>query len=199
MNIFFLFSYIVKQFGNWTNTGSCIATGTRNTCGPGLQAQIRNCTDGSTDKCTDADTLQNISCADAGTDLVDCEKQLGDWINEGDCVATGTNSTCGPGFQTQERNCTDGTTDKCTDADTLQNIPCADAGTDLVDCEKQLGDWNNTCECKAPSCDKDAEPRLQTQIRTCIDGTTDLCTNEDLERTISYADAGSALPDCILG
>ena len=102
---------VEKQFGNWANAGECEAAGTNSSCGPGLQTQIRNCTDGTTDKCTDADTNQNISCADAGTGLRDCPKLLGDWVNTGECKANGTDSTCGPGLQTQTRNCTDGTTD----------------------------------------------------------------------------------------
>merc|ERR1712038_960311 len=72
-----------------TNDGDCVATGDDPTCGPGNQNQVRTCTDGSTDVCTDADTAQTIACA-----LPDCvvEKVLGDWTNDGDCVATGDSS-----------------------------------------------------------------------------------------------------------
>ena len=122
---------VEKVLGDWTNDGDCVATGDDPSCGPGNQSQVRTCTDGSTDVCTDADTAQTIGCA-----LPDCvvEKVLGDWTNDGDCVATGDDSTCGPGTQSQVRACTDGSTDVCTDADTAQSISCTDAGTALPEC-----------------------------------------------------------------
>ena len=46
------------------------------------------------------------------------EKQLASWSNDGVCEATGDNNSCGPGNQKQTRTCIEGTTDKCTEADT---------------------------------------------------------------------------------
>ena len=127
---------IVKQYGNWRNTGACKPIGPDSTCGLGLQTQTRACINGTTDICTDADTKQNVSCADAGTSLDVC-KQLGNWVNLGGCIANGTDSSCGPGLQTQTRTCTDGTTDKCNDFETKQNISCSNAGTTLPSCRKR--------------------------------------------------------------
>ena len=130
------FADVEKQLGSWTNDGSCTAKGDDPTCGPGHQNQMRTCVDGTTDKCTASDTVQTISCYDAGSGLPDCivEKVLGVWANDGTCVATGDDPTCGPGTQRQTRECTDGTTDKCVDADVEQNIPCSEAGTALPEC-----------------------------------------------------------------
>ena len=125
-----------KQLGSWTNDGECIAKGNDPACGPGHQRQLRTCIDGTKDQCTAADTVQTISCLDAGTALPDCiiEKGLGNWVNDGNCIATGDDPSCGPGNQTQKRTCTDGSTDKCNDSDLEQVIPCSEAGTALPDC-----------------------------------------------------------------
>ena len=125
-----------KQLGSWTNDGECIAKGNDPACGPGHQRQLRTCIDGTNDQCTAADTVQTISCLDAGTALPDCifEKGLGNWVNDGNCIATGDDPSCGPGNQTQKRTCTDGSTDKCNDSDLEQVIPCSEAGTALPDC-----------------------------------------------------------------
>ena len=125
-----------KQLGSWTNDGECIAKGNDPACGPGHQRQLRTCIDGTKDQCTAADTVQTISCLDAGTALPDCiiEKRLGNWVNDGTCIATGDDPSCGPGNQTQKRTCTDGSTDKCNDSDLEQVIPCSEAGTALPDC-----------------------------------------------------------------
>jgi len=181
---------VEKVLGEWTNDGDCVATGDDPACGPGTQNQVRTCTDGSTDVCTDADTAQAIACA-----LPDCvvEKVLGDWTNDGDCVATGDDPTCGPGNQNQVRTCTDGSTDVCTDADTAQNIACA-----LPDCvvEKVLGDWTNDGDCVGTGDDPTCGPGTQSQVRTCTDGSVDVCTDADTAQSISCTDAGTALPEC---
>merc|ERR1719510_875335 len=144
---------------------------------------------------------QTISCSEAGTALPECEeiaKELGDWTNEGDCVATGAVSTCGPGSQAQTRTCTDGTIDLCTAVDTTQTISCSEAGTALPACEvaKQLGEWANEGECVATGDDPSCGPGTQAQTRACTDGTTDLCTATDTAQTVSCRDAGTALPLC---
>ena len=67
------------------------------------------------------------------------EKQLGNWTNDGPCVATGNDASCGPGNQRQTRTCEDGTVDKCTEIDVVeQTILCSDAGTALPEC---TGKW----------------------------------------------------------
>ena len=68
------------------------------------------------------------------------EKQLGKWSNEGECVATGEDKTCGPGTQTQTRECTDGTIDLCTAEDTSRVVSCTIAKTALPACKA------STCE-----------------------------------------------------
>ena len=122
-------------------------------------------------------------------------KVLGDWTNVGACVATGGNN-CGPGVQTQTRTCTDGTVDPCTTADTTtQTVSCADTDTALPDCLKVLGDWTNVGACVATS-GGNCGPGTQSQTRTCEDGTVDKCTAVDTTRSVSCADAGTALSAC---
>ena len=192
---------VAKQLGEWTNDGDCIGTGEDKTCGPGTQSQTRTCTDGTNDPCTDVDRTQTVSCVDAGTALPTCAvaKQLGEWTNDGDCVGTGSDPTCGPGTQNQVRTCTDGTDDPCTDVEKSQTIACSEAGTALPACvvEKQLGEWTNDGDCAATGDDKTCGPGTQSQTRTCTDGTNDVCTAEDTAQTISCADAGTSLPDCM--
>lgn len=118
-----------KELGTWRNVGDCLAIAEGKTCGPGLQKQTRTCTDGTNDKCTPSDQERRISC-----NLRDCEKQLGSWENDGNCVATGGDKTCGPGNQKQTRTCDDGTVHTCTTSDTEQTIPCSEAGTNLKKC-----------------------------------------------------------------
>ena len=189
-----------KQLGEWTNEGTCEATGADKTCGPGTQRQTRTCNDGTNDHCTEADTTQSVSCSDAGTSLPECvvEKQLGEWTNEGVCEASGSDKTCGPGTQSQTRTCTDGTNDHCTDSDTSQTVSCSDAGTSLPDCvvEKQLGEWTNEGACEATGVDKTCGPGIQKQVRTCIDGTTDVCAEGDTAKTVPCSEVGTALPAC---
>ena len=52
----------------------------------------------------------------------------------GECVATGANPACGPGTIAQTRTCTDGTFDKCTDADIERTVTCSVAGVSLPPC-----------------------------------------------------------------
>ena len=67
--------------------------------------------------------------------IVLAPKSLGDWTNDGKCVATGANPKCGPGTQIQTRTCTDGTFDKCTDPDRERTVSCKVAGTELPICK----------------------------------------------------------------
>jgi len=190
---------VAKQLGTWINNGDCVATGNDSSCGPGNQRQTRTCTDGTIDKCAASDVIEKtISCSDAGTALPDCDKHLGGWINDGSCVATGADASCGPGNQRQTRTCADGTTDKCTASDvTEKTISCSDAETALPDCDKQFGGWINNGSCVATGPDASCGPGNHRQTRTCTDGTTDKCTASDVtEQTISCSDAGAPLPEC---
>ena len=65
---------VPKLFGDWTNEGTCIATGkdSYSTCGPGTQHQKRTCTEGTVEKCTDADKVRTGRCEDYGTGLPSC-------------------------------------------------------------------------------------------------------------------------------
>ena len=122
--------------GEWKNEGQCNGKGS-STCGEGDQVQVRQCTDGTVEKCTDEDKRKIVTCNAAGTALPDCPKVLGiDWQNEGPCNGIGNDPTCGEGIQLQTRHCDDGTKDKCTDEEKQRTISCEDAGTALPDCRK---------------------------------------------------------------
>ena len=103
----------------------------RKACGPdsGTQQQTRTCDDGTKDLCTNSEREREISCS-----MKDCEKELGDWKNSGPCVAEDNGKNCGPGYQRQTRDCTDGTEDKCTLTDRNQQISCVQAGSQLPNC-----------------------------------------------------------------
>ena len=131
----FFLEIIDIQFGNWTNNGSCIGDGKNHSCGPGNIIQIRNCTDGTIETCDTANLERLVTCKEVGQALPDCERKLGDWINDGDCAANDDDKSCGPGTIWQKRNCTDGTTDKCDDIETERTISCKEAGVALPDCE----------------------------------------------------------------
>ena len=64
---------VPKTFGPWENDGACQAIGQNPECGPGVQAQIRSCTDGIIEKCTEVvDTERSVPCSSAGTTLPEC-------------------------------------------------------------------------------------------------------------------------------
>ena len=77
---------------------------------------------------------RTILCRDSGTELGHCVKNLGSWINDGNCTAIGDDITCGPGNQRQTRTCVDGSYEKCTDILTVRTTECSNAGTTLPDC-----------------------------------------------------------------
>ena len=128
------------------NNETCVPTDEQRGCGPGLIIQVRNCTDGTENKCDDAEWLDDnnwklqgghltrmISCREAGSPLSDCERIISGWLNVTQCEATGKDKTCGPGIFMQKRNCTDGTTHKCVDlneTETHRNFSCS-----LSECE----------------------------------------------------------------
>ena len=129
-------------------------------------------------------------------------KELGDWKNEGECLAEGEDSSCGPGTQLQLRSCVDGSQNNCTREDIERTVPCVDAGSALPPCPKILGNWTNENKCHADNVEvvenlvASCGPGTQLQRRTCVDGTLEKCTGEEIERTVTCLDAGSALPLC---
>ena len=63
---------VPKILGAWTNEGTCQAAGQDPACGPGTQNQVRTCTDGTLDKCTDDEKQRGVTCLAAGTELPSC-------------------------------------------------------------------------------------------------------------------------------
>ena len=62
------------KYGPWGNEGDCVPTSTElPPCGPGTQLQIRNCTDGTVEKCAEDDMQRTITCDAAGMPLPACE------------------------------------------------------------------------------------------------------------------------------
>ena len=159
--------------GEWKNESICEPMGGKKDCGPGTQKQTRTCTDGELLTCQPEDRLRSVSCS-----LPDCPKQIGSWINDGGCVASGADKNCGPGNQRQTRNCVDGTTDKCTESDKMKTISC-----NLPDCPLKFGPWLNVGSCTALRSDKPCGPGRQTQTRTCEDGTNEKCQPHHTGRT----------------
>ena len=60
------------------NEGACIGDSLHPDCGPGIQIQVRTCTDGSNasrfpvERCTEEEKIRTVSCAVAGTELPSC-------------------------------------------------------------------------------------------------------------------------------
>ena len=162
------------EVGDWIDTGSCVGTGNRKDCGAGAQRQERSCVDGLITKCTTQDKEQQLPCT-----LPDCQKAIGQWVNEGGC--TGLNDRdCGSGNQLQTRTCSDGTMDKCTPADRARTQNCS-----LPDCQKKLGEWKNLGQCIGSGADKNCGPGELFQVRLCMDGTVDKCTEDDRQHAIA--------------
>ena len=65
-----------KTLSVWKNLGKCRAVKHGSTCGPGLQSQVRNCTNGTEETCADEELERNISCFYAGTSLPDCASKI---------------------------------------------------------------------------------------------------------------------------
>ena len=185
-----------KTFGVWKNSGPCLPIASITDCGPGIQVQERSCLNGTgLEICRDEDMVQEISCKAAGTDLPDCAKQYGEWTNVGKCVG---NMSCGNGYQKQKRTCIDGTgSEICKSDDLIQTISCEKAGVQLPDCPKILGSWKNQEACVASGSNPFCGPGTQLQKRDCVNGTgSEICTEEDKVQTISCKESGTELPDC---
>ena len=162
------------KLGNWTDEGVCVGTGHRKDCGAGAKRQKRTCISGWITKCTAQDRERTLAC-----NLPDCEKVLGPWGTEGGCTGL-NNKDCGPGNKLETRTCSDGTTDKCTPADSARTQNCS-----LPDCQKIFGNWENLGECIGSGSDKNCGLGEQFQVRSCIDGTVDKCSQEDRNHAIS--------------
>ena len=186
----------IKLLGDWVNDGMCIQVGDDPTCGDGSQGQLRNCKDGTVDKCTDEDTNRAVSCEEAGSALPDCLKIVGGWENTGSCIAVGDDPTCGHGTQLQSRTCKDGTRDQCRSGNNKRNIACKLAGTALPNCPRVSGRWRNKGVCKGIGFDPTCGDGNQVQMRTCKDGTVDKCTENNKRRIVTCKVAGTGLPKC---
>lgn len=81
-------------------------------------------------------------------DVCGVQMLLGDWTHDGECTASGKDSSCGPGTQLQKRTCTDGTVEKCNDADKQRTVTCSVPGTKLPDCSGAKYDLNPGPKCK---------------------------------------------------
>lgn len=116
-------------------------------------------------------------------------------MTEGPCKPLYQGKPCGPGIQSETRNCIDGATEKCTLSDKVRFKPCHDH-----DCDKMVGEWQNAGACEA--LDNDGYGGCgdgnQVQTRSCQPGTSDSCTNEETVRIISCNEAGTAYP-CLPG
>ena len=63
---------------------------------------------------------------------------LDDWTNNGSCIPTAIDKSCGPGIVRQIRTCINGTIDKCTVDNQQRNEACLE-----VNCERLIGNWKN--------------------------------------------------------
>ena len=189
----------VRTFGPWARDGPCIATGSDPSCGPGVQSLKRACFNGTgAEICNGDDMSKTVTCVEAGSQLRDCPKVFGPWENVGTCLPTDHDKLCGHGMQTQIRQCTDGTgSELCVEDDTIQYVSCKSVGTDLPDCPKILGPWENIGPCKAIWENRTCGPGLQILRRSCINGTGQfVCNDEDKIQQISCEAAGTNLPHC---
>ena len=127
-----------RVIGNWQTVGNCLAEGSNKSCGPGLSQQKRDCTDGTVDKCTEVELIQNVSCKIARNSLPDCEMMVGDWKNSAMCTANIIDKSCGPGTVLLDRHCADGTNDFCSDIETVRNVSCQDFNIRLPECKGNI-------------------------------------------------------------
>ena len=51
--------------------------------------------------------------------------------------------------------------------------------------QKTIGDWKNLGPCSANGSDKNCGPGRQFQVRSCINGAIDKCTEDDVRQVIS--------------
>ena len=66
----------------------------------------------------------------------------------------------------------------------------------FVSASKVFGEWTNEGSCKGEGEDLTCGPGTQVQRRTCTDGTIDMCTDDENQRTVTCEVAGTALPVC---
>ena len=191
-----LFSLVPIQLGDWAKIGGCQGIGMNKSCGHSHLLQKRVCEDGTVEKCESHELVRNVSCDGTDDALPHCEKVLTDWKTINTCVAHGLNSSCGPGFTIQERECTHGTINKCLESELTRNISCHRADIPLPDCKRILGPWIIVANCSANGTDKSCGPGTTLMIRNCTNGTKNLCNNVNTEKNISCQAAKIPLPDC---
>ena len=64
--------------------------------------------------------------------------------------------------------------------------------------QNALDDWINDGPCNSNGEDPTCGPGTQLQKRTCTDG-TDICPDEETQKTVTCAEAGTQLPQCSAG
>ena len=165
----------MKSFGKWRifggPEGKCISRISGSNCGEGFQVMIRECTDGTVQKCTPSDRKKNRQCR-----LIDCPKKLGDWNDGGVCLPNDKIKNCGQGKKLQTRNCSDGTNDACRISDTKRYKNC------FIECKRKFGPWmKGNCEPKRGS--QNCGFGQQIQRRSCVAGTNEPCLNSETTKT----------------
>ena len=101
------------------------------------------------------------------------------------------NISCGPGYQVQRRNCSNGAREKCSIEDTERILSCK-----THDCPREISNWTNIGTCQGTGKVKTCGNGLQIQSRVCKDGTSIKCSGIERVRTVSCKDAGTDLPKC---
>ena len=156
---------------------------------------IRDCTDGSVQKCTPKDRKTNRPCS-----LGDCPKRLGEWKDRGLCIPKNNVRKCGEGEKRQTRSCTDGSRDVCNTGDTTRLQTC------FVECKKRFGPWVKE-DCVANQNNQKCGVGKQLQRRTCESGTNDPCSYSETTKTTTcylgdcmkklgeWKDSGTCKPD----
>ena len=116
------------------------------------------------------------------------KKKFGSWTTNDTCKLLSSNENCGPGYQTETRNCFDGTVQKCklSDVSDMMRIrPCHEH-----ECPRLIGSWENVGVCGG------CGDGNQVQKRDCQSGTKDDCTNVETVRVVTCREAGTAHADC---
>ena len=180
-----------KEFGEWINNGTCC--GPQN--GPGIRKQIRDCLDGTTQKCKKTDTTQTAQCwSNYGTKP--CHNYGGISNAQGDVCCDSRCGECGGskcnkryGISSGEECCIDkiiASSKIC--GEDKHKAPCIQKERkSLPPCEQKFGDWKNDGACVATEKHGGlCGPQLgkQKQKRTCQDGTNDKCTEENTNQEI---------------
>ena len=133
-------------YGGWTDSSPCTKT-----CGSGTKTQKRTCTDKGAGDCDPNQTSQTVPCNTQA-----CPPAVySAWKDSSTC-----NKTCGTGYKTQTRTCTDKGAGDCDPNQTIQTIPC-----NTKACPPAVySAWKDSS-----TCDKTCGSGTKTQTRTCTD------------------------------